>query len=107
MTNRVSLDSVSETSTSAGAGDEPFRRVADVLERRARDTDQVSDIEINKISSDADEERESATAVPLEDQEGIDDPVRMYLREIGKVFLLSAADEKRSEEHTSELQSQS
>ena len=36
----------------------------------------------------------SATAVPLEDQEGIDDPVRMYLREIGKVFLLSAADEK-------------
>ena len=26
--------------------------------------------------------------------DGIDDPVRMYLREIGKVFLLSAADEK-------------
>ena len=24
---------------SAGAGDEPFRRVADVLERRTRDTD--------------------------------------------------------------------
>src|SRR3954452_5633681 len=95
MTNRVSLETVSETSPSAGAGDEPFRRVADVLERRTRDTDQVSDIEINKISSDADEERESATAVPLEDQEGIDDPVRMYLREIGKVFLLSAADEKR------------
>src|ERR1044072_9036749 len=95
MTNRVSLDTVSETSPSASAGDEPFRRVADVLDRRGRDTDQVSDIEINKISSDADEERESATAVPLEDQEGIDDPVRMYLREIGKVFLLSAADEKR------------
>ena len=50
MTNRVSLDSVSETSPSVGAGDEPFRRVADVLERRTRDTDQVSDIEINKIS---------------------------------------------------------
>jgi RNA polymerase primary sigma factor len=95
MTNRVSLDSVSEGTSSPGAGDEPFRRVADVLERRTRDTEEVSDIEINKISSDADEERESATAVPLEDQEGIDDPVRMYLREIGKVFLLSAADEKR------------
>ena len=26
--------------------------------------------------------------------EGIDDPVRMYLREIGRVFLLTAADEK-------------
>ncbi|HYM14333.1 MAG TPA: RNA polymerase sigma factor RpoD [Dehalococcoidia bacterium] len=33
--------------------------------------------------------------VPLEDQDGIDDPVRMYLREIGKVYLLSGADEKR------------
>jgi RNA polymerase primary sigma factor len=33
--------------------------------------------------------------VDLEDQEGIDDPVRMYLREIGKVSLLTAADEKR------------
>ena len=31
----------------------------------------------------------------LDDQEGIDDPVRMYLREIGKVYLLSADDEKR------------
>ena len=29
-----------------------------------------------------------------EEGDGIDDPVRMYLREIGKVFLLSAADEK-------------
>jgi RNA polymerase primary sigma factor len=31
----------------------------------------------------------------LEDQEGIDDPARMYFREIGKVRLLSAKDEKR------------
>ena len=29
-----------------------------------------------------------------EEGEGVDDPVRMYLREIGRVFLLSAADEK-------------
>jgi RNA polymerase primary sigma factor len=27
--------------------------------------------------------------------DGVDDPVRMYLREIGKVYLLSGADEKR------------
>ncbi len=38
--------------------------------------------------------RDSATRVATEDGEGIDDPVRMYLREIGRVFLLSAADEK-------------
>ncbi len=40
-------------------------------------------------------EEEEADALALEGQEGIDDPVRMYLREIGKVYLLSAADEKR------------
>jgi RNA polymerase primary sigma factor len=34
-------------------------------------------------------------AIPLEEQEGVDDPVRMYLREIGKVHLLSGSDEKR------------
>src|SRR4030042_1717090 len=34
-------------------------------------------------------------AILLEEQEGIDDPVRMYLREIGKVYLLTADDEKR------------
>jgi len=39
---------------------------------------------------------EEAAAVSLEElEEGIEDPVRMYLREIGKVPLLSADDEKR------------
>ena len=38
---------------------------------------------------------DKADDVPVDEQEGIDDPVRMYLREIGKVFLLTAADEKR------------
>ena len=35
-----------------------------------------------------------ALAKLAEEGEGVDDPVRMYLREIGRVFLLSAADEK-------------
>ena len=40
---------------------------------------------------------EEGAEVDLElgEQEGIDDPVRMYLREIGKVHLLTAQDEKR------------
>ncbi len=39
-------------------------------------------------------EAEPATALELDEQEVIDDPVRMYLREIGKVPLLRAEDEK-------------
>jgi RNA polymerase primary sigma factor len=45
-------------------------------------------------AADIDDEEEKEP-VPLEEQDGIDDPVRMYLREIGKVHLLSGADEKR------------
>jgi RNA polymerase primary sigma factor len=90
-------DGDAEMLTTAGAGDgDSFRRVADMIESRTRDlgSDIWSEPDI-KLSQEADEEREAAqTGVPLEDQEGIDDPVRMYLREIGKVFLLSAADEK-------------
>src|SRR4051794_15079721 len=35
--------------------------------------------------AEIDEEEVEKEPVPLEEQEGIDDPVRMYLREIGKV----------------------
>ena len=45
--------------------------------------------------ADLEQEETEKEAIPLEDQEGIDDPVRMYLREIGKVYLLSGTDEKR------------
>jgi RNA polymerase primary sigma factor len=41
------------------------------------------------------DEPEADDDAELETAEGIDDPVRMYLREIGKVYLLSGADEKR------------
>src|SRR3972149_10892951 len=45
--------------------------------------------------AEIDDEEIEKEAVPLEEQEGVDDPVRMYLREIGKVYLLSGADERR------------
>jgi RNA polymerase primary sigma factor len=54
-----------------------------------------------KVEEEEEPERE-LEAVALEDQEGIDDPVRMYLREIGKVYLLSAEDEKRLARHMEE-----
>ncbi len=40
------------------------------------------------------EEAEPEPGVDIEDHELLDDPVRMYLREIGKVTLLTARDEK-------------
>ncbi|MBI1886114.1 MAG: RNA polymerase sigma factor RpoD [Chloroflexi bacterium] len=42
-----------------------------------------------------DEAAEKGVEAGVELEEGIDDPVRMYLREIGKVSLLKASDEKR------------
>jgi RNA polymerase primary sigma factor len=103
MTNRVSLDGVSDSDSGemlpgneVGVSEDSFRRVADMIESRTRElgSDIWSEPDL-KLAGDAEEEREVAAAgMTLEDQEGIDDPVRMYLREIGKVFLLSAADEK-------------
>jgi RNA polymerase primary sigma factor len=103
MTNRFSIQDaagheVSDMLAARGdaAGDDPFRRVADVLETRGRGLGTDIWGEPDAKLGEAEEEREAIqTTTALEDQEGIDDPVRMYLREIGKVFLLTAADEKR------------
>jgi len=60
--------------------------------------DELSDIaadEDEEAAEEEDEEEEEASiALMTEESEGIDDPVRMYLREIGKVYLLTADDEK-------------
>ncbi len=47
------------------------------------------------IAEEEEEEPEKDAEPPIDGGEAVDDPVRMYLREIGKVFLLSGADEKR------------
>lgn len=44
-------------------------------------------------------EIEAITARDFDEHEGIDDPVRMYLREIGRVYLLSASDERYLAQH--------
>jgi len=54
------------------------------------------------------EDEEASIALLTEESEGIDDPVRMYLREIGKVYLLTADDEKhlaRQMEHGLHIES--
>lgn len=51
--------------------------------------------EDEELSDEDEEEFESVTLLAEADEaEGLDDPVRMYLREIGKVYLLTADDEK-------------
>src|SRR5581483_6977879 len=67
--------------------DSPMMRV---VPRSALDLKEWGEPDIEKLEDEAEKEVEE---VDLE--EGIDDPVRMYLREIGKVHLLTAADEKR------------
>ncbi len=50
---------------------------------------------IQATEEEADEAAEDAQTEELDGSELIDDPVRMYLREIGRVTLLTAADERR------------
>jgi RNA polymerase primary sigma factor len=58
--------------------------------RSAMELEEWAEPTAEKLEVEA--QREAASA---ELEEGIDDPVRMYLREIGKVRLLTAADEKK------------
>ena len=51
--------------------------------------------EIKATEEEAKEASEDAQQDEIEGSELIDDPVRMYLREIGRVTLLTAADERR------------
>ena len=63
-----------------GVADESFRKVADMIENRNRGSSDIWSEPDIKQSEDAEEEREATqSAAALEDQEGIDDPVRMYL----------------------------
>ena len=87
---------------------EPLNRVYNRLSDRGLsviDTDRESGPAVEPADAEVEAELWPDTAekvkldkgedVLAEDQEGIDDPVRMYLREIGKVYLLTADDEKR------------
>ena len=54
----------------------------------------VQDLNEEEQQEEEEEEEVDAVALLADEAEGIDDPVRMYLREIGKVYLLTADDEK-------------
>ncbi|MDA1011002.1 MAG: hypothetical protein O2888_05965, partial [Chloroflexi bacterium] len=51
-------------------------------------------VRVDPVGREANEVVQAAKRI-VDEVSGIDDPVRMYLREIGKVSLLTADDEKR------------
>src|SRR3990172_4681121 len=66
------------------------------LLNRERKRDRLADDLLEDVVEGSDLEEEAEREIAgVELEEGIDDPVRMYLREIGKVSLLTAADEKK------------
>ena len=70
-----------------------LREVEELAEEGA--SEESKEVEAAVVAPARTRSRAAAAARAIaEETEGIDDPVRMYLREIGRVFLLSAADEK-------------
>ncbi|HJP41700.1 MAG TPA: sigma-70 family RNA polymerase sigma factor, partial [Dehalococcoidia bacterium] len=118
LTERGSGDSellastVSRSTSSLAQGDEeeggtgvgvlaPIGASSASSETAESDEEEEDEEEESESASDDDEPQEEVEAKATEaislladETEGIDDPVRMYLREIGKVFLLTADDEK-------------
>jgi RNA polymerase primary sigma factor len=80
----------------AGSFGEVYARLADSVTVAGANPPGTLSPELWVETPEAEEiEEELEKEIPLEEQEGVDDPVRMYLREIGKVYLLSGHDEKR------------
>jgi len=84
-TNGAGSSEVSELYASAVA-------IASAVLEKAAEEPNAEDIKATE-----EEAKEAVTDAQQDDMEGdvIDDPVRMYLREIGRVTLLTAADERR------------
>ena len=85
--------------------DEIYTRLADSVAalnstRLAPDLTSVTESPAREKQRSENAETEEETGKP--GQEIVDDPVRMYLREIGKVYLISGADEKRLARHMEE-----
>ena len=97
--DRMIDDTLTEHDTDDAIGSVLTRTAnAEAYDAEADDDEVTSDASADEDDPAAEEEEEEeeevSVALLAEETEGIDDPVRMYLREIGKVYLLTADDEK-------------
>ena len=100
MSDETLIDQTSSTGADAVIGSVLSRLSSSDFDERRDEENELSgnatatQNDEEKDSDNSEEEEEETVALLTEESEGIDDPVRMYLREIGKVYLLTAEDEK-------------
>jgi RNA polymerase primary sigma factor len=101
-TDTASLPADELTMVAAEAGEEAKQMVTAMSGMPSGDTDEntpqaVADMSSNNVPEDSasETETEPEPEAELDIPDMIDDPVRMYLREIGRVHLLTAKDERR------------
>ena len=103
MSDETLTDQTSSTSADAMIGSVLSRLSSGEFDERRDEENELSgnntanqdeEEKDEKETEESEEEEEETVALLTEESEGIDDPVRMYLREIGKVYLLTADDEK-------------
>ena len=87
-------DGAADGVTDGGSGgDQPQRLMAEPLEEHSEDTAPAEKVPEEASEAEAETEETEWEAGP-ESMEVLDDPVRMYLREIGRVHLLTSKDER-------------
>ncbi|MFW6271011.1 MAG: sigma-70 factor domain-containing protein, partial [Bacillota bacterium] len=100
--NPAQIDEVQELlKKGKKAGELSYEEIMDTLEEKDLDSDDIEDIynlfsdfEIDVLESDSDKDDDDVEDdLDIPSGVGVDDPVRMYLKEIGKVDLLTAQQE--------------